>query len=95
MMRKAGDLLRAFLRERGWAEEDPSAAIFLTWTSIAGEPEGSHSRPVEIEDGVLILAVDHPGWLQLLSMKKKTLLESIRKAAPSAGVRDIALRLGH
>ncbi len=95
MTKKVGDLLREFLRERGWLGKDPSAAVFLQWESVAGEPFAGHSRPVEIEDGTLTVEVDHPGWLQLLLMKKASLLSAVQEAAPAAGIRDIALRLGH
>ncbi len=95
MTKKVGDLLREFLRERGWLGRDPSAAVFLQWKTVAGEPFGEHSRPVEIEDGTLIVEVDHPGWLQLLLMKKASLLSAVREAAPGAGIRDLVLRLGH
>jgi predicted nucleic acid-binding Zn ribbon protein len=95
MMRRIGDLLREFLRDRGWLGQDPSAVIFLQWQTVAGEAFGGHSRPVEIEDGTLIVEVDHPGWLQLLLMKKVSLLAAVQEAAPGAGVRDLSLRLGH
>jgi predicted nucleic acid-binding Zn ribbon protein len=94
-MKKIGDLLREYLRERGWLGEDPSSPIFLSWKTISGEPFSAHSRPLEIEDGVLIVEVDHPGWLQLMNMKKAALLSAIGEAAPRAEVRDVTLRLGH
>ncbi len=95
MMKKVGDLLREFLRDRGWLGKDPSSVVFLEWESVAGEPFSGHSRPVEIEDGTLIIEVDHPGWLQLLLMKKASLLSAVQEAAPAAGIRDLVLRLGH
>jgi predicted nucleic acid-binding Zn ribbon protein len=95
MMKKVGDLLREFLREHGWLGEDPSAVLFLQWQTVAGEDLAAHSRPVEIEGGTLIVEADHPGWLQLLLMKKASLLSAVQRAAPAAGIRGLSIRLGH
>ncbi len=92
-MRKAGDVLRDFLKERGWPAEDPYAPLFRGWEKIAGRELGCRSRVVEVEDGVLIVEVDHPGWLQMLQLKKRTLLEAARKAVPGGRIEDLRGRM--
>jgi predicted nucleic acid-binding Zn ribbon protein len=92
-VKKVGDVLRDFLKERGWPTEDPYAPLFGGWEAIAGRDLGSRSRVVEVEDGVLIVEVDHPGWLQMLQLKKRTLLEAARKAAPGGRIEDLRGRL--
>ena len=60
-MRKVGDVLRDFLKERGWPAEDPYGPLFRGWEEIAGPELGTRSRVVEVEDGVIVVEVDHPG----------------------------------
>jgi len=92
-VRKAGDILRDFLKERGWPADDPYAPLFRGWEDIAGSELGSRSRVVEIEDGVIVVEVDHPGWLQMLSLKKRALLEAARTAVPNGRIEDLRGRI--
>jgi predicted nucleic acid-binding Zn ribbon protein len=92
-MRKAGDVLRDFLKERGWPAEDPYAPLFRGWGDIAGRELGSRSRVVEIEDGVVVVEVDHPGWLQMLQLRKRSLLAAARKAVPGGRIEDLKGRM--
>jgi predicted nucleic acid-binding Zn ribbon protein len=93
-VRKVGDVLREFLKQRGWPAEDPYAPLFRGWEQIAGHDLGSRSRVVEVEDGVIVVEVDHPGWLQMLQLKKRTLLEAARKAVPGGRIEDLRGRMG-
>jgi predicted nucleic acid-binding Zn ribbon protein len=92
-VRKIGDVLRDFLKERGWPAEDPYAPLFRAWGEIAGPELGSRTRVVEVEDGVIVVEVDHPGWLQMLLLKKRSLLEAARKAVPGGRIEDLRGRV--
>jgi predicted nucleic acid-binding Zn ribbon protein len=93
-VRKAGDILRDFLKERGWPTEDPYAPLFRGWEDIAGPELGPRSRVVEVEDGVIVVEVDHPGWLQMLQLRKRALLEAARRAVPNGRLDDLRGRMG-
>lgn len=88
-LRKVGDVLRDFLKARGWPTEDPYAPLFRGWEDIAGRELGSRSRVVEVEDGVLVVEVDHPGWLQMLQLRKRAILEAARKAVRGGRIEDL------
>jgi predicted nucleic acid-binding Zn ribbon protein len=92
-VRQIGDVLRDFLKEHGWPTEDPYAPLFRGWDRIAGPELGSRSRVVEVEDGVIVVEVDHPGWLQMLQLRKRALLEASRKAAPGGRIEDLRGRM--
>lgn len=93
MIKKIGDILRGYLLERGWAGDNPSSSVFLRWEEIVGEELSRHTRPIEIEDGILIVEADHPGWVQLISLRKSGLLRSLSDAAPAAEIKDVRVRL--
>ena len=93
-MRKAGDVLRDLLKERGWPTEDPYAPLFRGWEDIAGPELGPRSRVVEVEDGVVVIEVDHPGWLQMLQLRQAGILEVARRMAPQAEIEGIKARVG-
>lgn len=92
-MKRIGDLVRQFLEDRGWEGGDPYSPLFTGWKQVVGEPLATHCRLAEVEDGILIVDVDHPGWLQMLSMKSRTVLEAARKAAPKARIEALRGRI--
>jgi hypothetical protein len=54
--------------------------------------ELGHIKVKYFSKGVLGLSVDSSAWLYILSLKKKELLDRIKKQEP--GVKDIRLRIG-
>jgi predicted nucleic acid-binding Zn ribbon protein len=93
-MKKIGDLLREYLQQRGWLAASPWQPLFTGWPRIAGEQLSAHSRVSDVRDGVLIVEVDHPGWIQVARLRQETLLDSARRAAPGAPLRGIRIVLG-
>jgi len=94
-MKRVGDLLREYLREKGWASQNPYAALFEQWPRIAGDALAKHCRLTDVDEGVLRVEVDHPGWLQMLQLRRVSLLEAARKAAPEARIDGMRIHLGH
>lgn len=88
-MRKVGDILKDYLREKGWLTENPYAPLFSEWARVAGEPLAAHTRIRDVREGLLIVDVDHPGWLQIASMRKDQLLRRAREAAPQGRIADV------
>jgi predicted nucleic acid-binding Zn ribbon protein len=93
-VKKVGELLKDFLRERGWLAGNPYEPLFAEWKRIAGEALAGHSRLVDVQNGILLVEVDHPGWLQMLQLRKASILAAARRAAPQASVEGIRVRLG-
>jgi predicted nucleic acid-binding Zn ribbon protein len=93
-VKKIGDLLKEYLKEMGWLEGNPYEPLFQGWKQIAGEALAAHSRLIDVHNGMLLVEVDHPGWLQMLQLRKTALLEAARRAAPQAGIEGIRTRLG-
>jgi predicted nucleic acid-binding Zn ribbon protein len=93
-MKSVGDLLRQLLRERGWTSGNPYDPVFAGWAKIAGDALSSHARLIDIQNGILLIEVDHPGWLQLAQLRKDSLLAEARRAAPLAGIEGMRFRVG-
>lgn len=93
-MKSVGDLLKEFLRERGWLSGNPYDPLFREWNRLAGETLGAHSRLLDVQEGFLQVEVDHPGWLQMGQLRKGAILEEARRTAPGARIEGIRFRLG-
>ncbi|MCX7025239.1 MAG: DUF721 domain-containing protein [Spirochaetes bacterium] len=63
------------------------------WKRAAGEREGAHSHVVDARNGILVVEVEHPGWIQLLQMKQSAILDKLARRFPDLGLKAIAFRL--
>ena len=70
------------------------AALLGSGSRSPGRPWPATSRLVDVHNGILMVEVDHPGWLQMLRLRQEALLEAARKAAPRRAVEGIRVRLG-
>jgi predicted nucleic acid-binding Zn ribbon protein len=94
-VKSVGELLREYLRERGWGSQNPYAPLFEQWPRIAGGALARHSKFLDVENGILLVEVDHPGWLQMLQLRKTGLIDAARRAAPRARIDGMRTRLGN
>lgn len=93
-MKRLGDLLHEYLKEKGWLEGNPYEPLFVAWASIAGEALAHHTRLVDVQGGVLLVEVDHPGWLQMTQLRKDSLLAAARRTAPLASITGLRVWVG-
>ena len=71
-----------------------SQVCFL-WPEIVGADIAHHAQPVSLRNGLLVVAVDHPVWLQELSRyHKQLLLQKVHERIGKDAVRDIVFRIG-
>ncbi len=92
-MKKVGDILREYLRERGWLTGNPYAPLFSGWSQVAGSTLAAHTRLRDVREGVLVVEADHPGWLQMARMRQEAILSAAREAAPDARIVGVRLVL--
>ncbi len=91
-MKKAGDLLKEFfdnIKIKGKEEE----TIFTSWEKIAGNDIAGHSRIKDLKKGVLTIEADHPGWIQIINLKKKQILERLCEKYPEREIEEIRIVL--
>lgn len=54
----------------------------------------SHSHINDLKNGILFIDVDHPGWINLFQLRKKFILNGMKRYAPELGITSIAFRVG-
>ncbi|MDC7226126.1 MAG: DUF721 domain-containing protein [Spirochaetales bacterium] len=93
-MKKASDLINAMMDSLLQNDAQREAvSLFSAWTQIAGLNEGAHSHIEEIENGVVFVKVDHPGWLQKLEMKRNGILKKLQKNYPELAIKTVRFML--
>ncbi len=88
-MKKAGDILGDYMRNFHANIETGYSSVFKSWSKIAGEDMVSHSSVKDLTNGILLIEADHPGWIQLLQMRKKKILKNIHTFYPELDVINI------
>ena len=92
-MKKAHDILKSLLENYSVQEGQTYHSFFRSWARIAGPDVAAHSKVEDIRAGVVIVEVDHPGWIQMIQMKKNPILKKIQQLYPELGIKDLRLHL--
>ena len=90
-MKKAGDLVQKILANL--TDSSKYLGIFREWKQIAGQDVAAHAVIRDIEQGYLLIDVDHPGWMQRLQLKEKAIMKKIRLNYPELDIKGIKLYL--
>ena len=88
-------LVPGVMQRLGLENRLQQAQISQRWPELVGSDIARHAQPVTLKNGLLVVAVDHPVWLQELSRyHKPLLLQKIRDRVGKTAIRDIAFRIG-
>jgi len=88
-------LVPGIMKGLGLEQRLHQSQVFHQWPDIVGVDIAKHAQPVSLKNGMLIVAVDHPVWLQELSRYHKPMLvQKIRERIGKTAVRDLVFRIG-
>lgn len=58
-----------------------------------GQNLSDHTSVVDLKNGVLLVEADHPGWIELLQLHKRYILNGLKMENSSLGIENIVFRL--
>ena len=88
-------LVPAVMKGLGLEQRLHQSQLFHQWREIVGVDIARHAQPVSLKNGLLVVAIDHPVWLQELARyHKPLLLQKIRDRVGQAAIRDLVFRIG-
>lgn len=58
-----------------------------------GKNMASHSRIIDLDNGILLVEADHPGWIQMIETYKRYILKGFQMKAPKLKIESLAFRL--
>ena len=88
-MKKAGDILTSILGSPEAKQAENWSTFFRGWRAIVGDDIAAHTEVKDVKRGAVLVEVDHPGWFQMLQLKKTTALKKIKEHYPELEIRDI------
>lgn len=90
-----GNLVPHVMKGLGLEQRLHQSQVFYLWPQIVGTDIARHAQPVSLRNGNLIVAVDHPIWLQELKrFHKALLLQKVQAKIGQRAVKDIVFRIG-
>lgn len=92
-MKKAAEILSRLLETREQSAAGQYASVFAAWQEISGVSLAEHSQVYEIRNRNLLVEVDHPGWMQMLLLAKRSILDKVRRRYPQLGIQDLKIRV--
>jgi len=97
-MKTAGDILSALFDEGFVKKAQRYSKLFDSWQDITAKngitAAADHSRIKDLDRGILLVEMDHPGWKQILQTKQTKLLNDFRIRFPEMDISGISLMLG-
>jgi hypothetical protein len=97
-MRTVGEILSAIFDERMMKKAEGYSELFESWAEITAKngiaSAADHSRIKELDRGILLVEIDHPGWKQIVQTKQGKILDDFRARFPDMNISGISLMLG-
>ncbi len=88
-----GDLVAAFLKEKGLEERVAQAEVIPGWIKLVGNKIAAVTQPLFVtRDGVLFVAVQNHAWMSELQLMEPDLLKAINQIGDGTKVKIRRLR---
>jgi len=98
LMKTAGDILSTLFDEQFMKKAQSYSKFFDSWKDITAKngiaAAADHSHIKDMDRGLLLIEMDHPGWKQILQTKQSKLLNDFRIRFPEMEITGISLILG-
>lgn len=89
-VKRVGEIISPILKKSGIEEGVRLDMIKARWDGLFNPPLSFHLYPFRLKDGVLLINVDSPVWLQEVSLHKEDFLKLLKPFGP----KDVRFRLG-
>jgi len=97
-MKTAGEILSALFDKQFVEKAQGYSKFFDSWADITAKngiaSASAHSRIKDLDRGIVLVEMDHPGWKQILQTKQSKLLNDFRIRFPEMDISGISLILG-
>ncbi|HVE45978.1 MAG TPA: DUF721 domain-containing protein [Acidimicrobiales bacterium] len=91
--RRLSESLDGITRSMGVPGAAALATLFNRWEEIAGPVAASHSWPLSVTRGALVVAVDGPGWATSLRALSSQLVQRVNDVAGPGMAERIEVRV--
>ncbi|MBN2531719.1 MAG: DUF721 domain-containing protein [Spirochaetales bacterium] len=92
-LEKAGNILNQFLNTllQKNREGEDYYHFFNKWEYIVGKRLYGHTKIIDLKNKSLFIAVDHPGWLQMVKLREKIIIKNVQKMFPQLIIKSMKI----
>jgi predicted nucleic acid-binding Zn ribbon protein len=87
-----GDVVAGLTVALGWSDFLVESDVIASWPEIVGEDVALHSRPVQLDDGILTVECESTAWATQLRMMASLTLSRIIEIYPDAGISSVVFK---
>ena len=88
-----GDLVGGVLDKYRVRPNARRERVLIDWTGIVGERIAQRAYPIDMRNGVLVLAVKNSSWMHQLTFLKSDLLAKVNQALGGSELSEVRLEL--
>lgn len=92
-VRTAGEVISRLFESIEQENFEQANQFIKSWKAVVGERIASHSKVIDVNKGVLVVEVDHPGWSQQLLLNKKKILGELSGQFPELSIQTMSIRI--
>jgi predicted nucleic acid-binding Zn ribbon protein len=90
---RVGRGLDRLMKHLGGPSAQTVEGVFARWPEIVGEQVATHTRPLSLRDGALVVAVDDPAWATELRFLEAEILARVRDVLAAEDVERLEVRV--
>jgi len=87
-----GDVVAGLTASLGWSDFLIESDVIASWPEIVGSDVATHSRPVQLDDGVLTVECESTAWATQLRMMSSLTLSRIVEIYPDAAISSVVFK---
>jgi len=84
-----GGVLSNLISEREWDSGLAEGNLFITWAQVVGADIATHTTPISISDGLLIIQTSSTAWATQLALVTTELLATIQNDPSGATIQKL------
>ena len=83
--------LRALVARRGWQSHLTAGDLNAAWHQVVGTQLASHTAPLRLQGGVLVLAASSPMWAAEVRQHTRMITERVNERLGEGTVRQVTV----
>lgn len=91
--KKASDVISSLFAGFDVNGMQQSNSFVKSWKEIVGDQIAAHSTVIDVDRGVVVIEVDHPGWSQQILFKKKHIIYGLSRSYPDLHIKNVIMRV--
>jgi len=84
------EVMSDLINQRDWHLGIAEGTLFSSWKEIVGADIASHTTPISLLEGALLIQCSSTAWATQLNAVGQDLLNTIQSSTPGAGVTSLA-----